>query len=224
MIITLDGPVASGKSTVARLLAEQLGYTYLNSGLLFRALAYLYLRDKQYTLDALPTINVHGIEKCINEGHLHYTYTHEYGAQIILYDTDITSLLKNPLIDQGASIISTHPGVRQALLMYQRSFAQGKDIVVDGRDSGTVVFPEAQYKFYLTASVEVRAQRWQRDQQAKGNDKDLEECIAFIQERDTRDSTRSIAPLKPAADALIIDTSTLTLQDVVGLITTIIRT
>jgi CMP/dCMP kinase len=216
MIITIDGPVASGKSTIARLLAEQLGYVYINSGFLFRGLAYIYVRERNYSIEHLQAISAQEVRQVL--GQLDYTYSLEQGARICIDGVDITPLLKEPEIDQAASLISTDPSVRQALLEYQRDFAHDKNTVVDGRDSGTVVFPAAEYKFYLTASTEVRAHRWQREQALKGRVFSLEESMEIIKERDDRDCTREVAPLKPASEALIIDTSTLTMQDVLAVI------
>lgn len=218
MIITIDGPVASGKSTVARALAQQLGYTYLNSGLLFRALAYIYVKERQASDEQIMHSAPQEIENIIYQGRIRYTYSLEQGARVIIDETDMTSFLKDPAVDHAASLISLDPAVRQALLEYQRNFVQGKEAVIDGRDAGTVVFPHADLKLYLTATLEVRAHRWQRDQLLKGNYVSLEESMHALAERDKRDSTRSIAPLKPAYDALILDTSSLTIQEVVSLI------
>ncbi len=216
MIITIDGPVASGKSTIARALAEQLGYMYLNSGLLFRALAYIYTKERRASDETMMHSTPHEVESIVYQGRIRYTYSMEQGARILLDGVDITPFLKDPDIDRAASLMSLNPAVRQVLLEYQRNFVGENNAVIDGRDAGTVVFPHADVKFYLTASLQIRAQRWHRDQLLKGTTISLEESLQALVERDKRDSTRSVAPLKPACDALILDTSSLTTQEVMA--------
>lgn len=227
MIITIDGPTASGKSTVARLLAEQLGYTYINSGLLFRALAYLLMKkvevvqNKKASIELFETalaedhtfLDIHSIEKLCER--LRYHFVSGKGSEVYLYDEPITHFLKSPEIDQAASIIGTHASVRQALLDFQRTLAQNHNVVADGRDCGTVVFPDADYKFFLTASLEVRAARLGHTLNSQSN-QSFEELKKAVEERDARDSHRTIAPLKPAPDAFIIDSSNMTVQEVIS--------
>ncbi len=257
MIITIDGPTASGKSTVARLLAEQLGYLYINSGLLFRGLGYILMKrthslmasdklrhDDHKARIALfekviakhpELIDIRSIEAIILKEAFHYRFVKDKGPEVFIRHEHITPFLKSPDIDQVASIIGTHAAVRQVLLDYQRELANNHDVVADGRDCGTAVFPHANYKFFLTASLEARAERWlnSHHQGAALDPKDshnaqaallsIEEVKKIIAERDERDSRRSIAPLKPAADAYIIDSSAMTVQDVITEILAIIN-
>ncbi len=200
MIITIDGPVASGKSTIAELLAKKRGYLYLNTGLLFRAVAYLlYIKNQTLNLSALT-----------------YTYTKDNGAQILYKDHNITPLLKTPEMDQLASQVATQKEVREALLVYQRQVAKEHNVVAEGRDTGTVVFPHADYKFYITASLEERAKRWQAYQLIRRNNYTLEDSIAMVNERDTRDEQRNVAPLRIPTGAHVIDTSDMTIDDAVN--------
>lgn len=208
MIITIDGPTASGKSTVAQLVAQRLNLLYINSGLLFRAVAYaLHAQNK---LNQSPTK-----EEIIQLFHSHTIIYRSIPAPEIMYQQHpITALLKNPLMDKAASIIATNPAIREALLEYQRELAHNHSVVADGRDCGTVVFPLAEHKFFITASLEVRAERWHNDNPSIP----LKSCIEIVRERDVRDSQRSIAPLKPAVNAITIDTSDMTREEVVSTI------
>lgn len=201
MIITLDGPMASGKSSIAAALAERLGFMHLNSGLLYRAVAYL---DLQYIALAEST----------NPQRLVYRYG-DHKAHIVFDNQDITRFLKMADIDRHASVLSACPEVRQALLDFQQSFAQSHDMVADGRDCGTVIFPGADYKFFVIADEAVRVARWHADQQRRGNDVSLEEACCALRERDIRDSSRACAPLRPAPDAEILDTSDCSVQEIV---------
>jgi cytidylate kinase len=199
MIITIDGPVASGKSTVARSLAKRLGYLYLNTGLMFRAAAYLlYVKDVS-----------------LNLSDLRYRYTPDAGAQMFYKESNITPLLKTAEMDQLASQAATLPEVRKALLLYQQKLAQENNVIAEGRDTGTVVFPQANYKFFITARPEVRAERWRKFQSSNGKDYDVEVSLESIKERDLRDTERQIAPLCIPEDAQVIDTSDMTVEQVV---------
>ncbi len=211
MIVTIDGPTASGKSTVARELAKRLGITYINSGLLFRALAYL-AETKHLTLNSESLNHILTLGK---ESILRYCYTQEQGAQVFYQDEDITPLLKTPSMDQLASKIALDPQVREVIALYQQKLAQTHSVIAEGRDCGTVIFPQADYKFYITASLDVRAQRWQKDQEKKGAHYTLKESKHFVEERDTRDSERSLAPLAIPVGAQVIDTSTMTIGQVI---------
>ena len=169
------------------------------------------------------------------EEKLHYRFVKDKGAEVFIRHENITPYLKTILIDETSSIVATNAAVRQVLLAYQRELANKHNVVADGRDCGTVVFPHAQYKFFLTASLEARAERWlnSHHQGAALDPKDshnaqaallsIEEVKKIIAERDERDSRRSIAPLKPAADAYIIDSSAMTVQDVITEILAIIN-
>jgi len=220
MIITIDGPTASGKSSVARALADKLNVYYLNTGLLYRALGYIACTAYNYTLATLPTVSDQTIQAILP--HLLYRYATD-GAQILYKNSDITENLKNPSMDQAASIISAVPIVRMLLLDYQRNFARHHSLVVDGRDCGSVVFPYAELKIFLTASVQVRAERWRNDLARKGQYFTEQDSIAFITERDKRDEERAIAPLIVPQGAIVIDNSTMSLQQTVEQIVALIQ-
>lgn len=206
MIITIDGPAASGKSTTAKLLAEMLKFNYLSTGLLYRAVAYLLLRNNRNINDQLMQKDldfINDIKYEFNGNNPKISFKHE----------DITSNLYNNLLDQAASIISKNPLVREKLLVIQRNVANSYSIVADGRDCGTVVFPNADYKFYLTANVEVRANRMKQDLARKNLQMDIEEIKKSLIERDKRDMERSIAPLRIPEGGIIIDNSNMNIQD-----------
>lgn len=207
MIITIDGPTASGKSTVARLLADKLGFTYLNTGLLYRALAHVLLTQYDYTLEVLA----HPLRSDVRDVLLHIIYSYEPcdGASVIYMSNDITPLLKTPLIDKGSSVISQDEYVREKILDLERASACGTNIIVEGRDCGSVAFPQAEYKFFLTAAVGIRAQRWQEDQARRGIPLSFDQAEAFIQERDARDSTREVSPLIIPKGAHVVDNSSM---------------
>lgn len=207
MIITIDGPTASGKSTIARKLALKLGITYINTGLLFRAIAYL--------VNIKHDINLNELLLESKENPLQYRYSQEHGAQIFYNDTEITPLLKTELMDLLASRIALNEDVRGCIEHYQKQLACTQSVIADGRDCGTIIFPHADYKFYITARLEVRASRWQQDQEKKGFHYSLNECKKLLEERDLRDSTRTLAPLAIPHGALIIDTSTMNIEEVI---------
>lgn len=215
MIITIDGPTASGKSTTAQLLAQKLGFYYLNSGLLYRAFAYILLHNG-YTVDTIAHVKSSDIVAYLGQSRLTYD-ADEANNPIVKFDgTDITYALKgSALIDQSASIVSANNDVRQMLLKIQRDFGQVHSLVIDGRDAGTVVFPNAEYKFYLTADIRVRAGRLMIDQQARGNNLTLQEACSQIEMRDKRDIERTSAPLKVPVGAIIVDNSLWSLEETV---------
>lgn len=221
MIITIDGPSASGKSTIARLLSKKLNFFYINSGLLFRALAYIFFTKYRLAENEFKNIQYKDLIQLINQD---LTYKYINGrAQVFFQSNDITSCLYGPHIGQGASIIGENQFVRKIILEYQRSLAQDFNVIADGRDCGTEVFPFADYKFFLFASPHVRALRWQQSQKRKGKNYTFEEALAWIEQKDKRDSEREIAPLKPAEDAIIIDNSNLTIEETLIKILTIVN-
>lgn len=217
MIITIDGPAASGKSTVARRLACELSCYYLYSGLLYRAMAYLLVKHYGYTREQLAAPVEAHIHEILASGRFCYRYTPEQGAQIFFDGADCTPWLKTHEIDDVASISSTAIVVREAVLRLQRDLAHNYDLVADGRDCGTVVFPEAQHKFFLTASPQIRAQRWHRDQQRLGKQLTFDEALAAVVERDERDTKRALCPLVIPQRAHVIDNSDLTMEETVKL-------
>lgn len=222
MIITIDGPAASGKSTIARALADHYGYYYLNSGLLFRGLAYVLLESGLYIKNTLGKPTAADVDKYLDPELFCYTYTRQDGPCVTFKGQVITPYLKTELIDQGASLVSTNWYVRVKLYDLQHALTQNHSLVTDGRDTGTVVFPNADYKFFITAAVSVRAKRWQADQAKKGAIFSYEQAVKEIEQRDARDSERDQAPLMIPKDAHIIDTSNLTVAQVLEVMHTIL--
>lgn len=220
--ITIDGPVASGKSTISRMLAKKLGYYYIYSGALYRALAYVLIHNKGYTHEQLHHPEMSDVLECLNPLRLIYTYDAQSQERVFFDGIDITSHLKDSSIDQGASIVSTDPQVRDEINKLIRLIAQKFDVVVDGRDAGTVIFPDATKKFYLTAELDVRARRWQEAQRKLGNAYTHAQALQQLNERDKRDKERKIAPLVIPDEAILIDNSELdaeqTLAEIVNYI------
>ncbi len=204
MIITIDGPVASGKSTVAEKMAVQFGFFYLYTGLLYRALAYALVTSFSYTKETLQEPAQKDIDSLLAEGRIVYRY--DSGGPHIFFDgAEITGLLKSEFVDGISSISSANPRVREGVFVLQQSIAMQNDIVADGRDTGTVVFPDAEVKFFLTASLEERARRWRIGQEQQGNLLDEREALAAVSLRDERDTNRVVSPLKIASDAILVD-------------------
>jgi len=215
MIVTIDGPTASGKSTVARALAQELGFYYLPTGWLYRAVAYLLVEEFGYTQDMLATPTREDVQYCLEPSRLIYTYDEKQGGKLFFNKRDITSYLKDYLVDVYVAIISPIVMVRELVVNAQRAFAQSTDCVIEGRDIGSVVFPKAHYKFYLTASLSVRAQRWQKDQEQRGNTFTLEQAQVQIASRDTKDKERKHSPLTIPKGAITIDNSDLTFDQTI---------
>lgn len=206
MIITIDGPVCSGKSSVARSIANNLRIYYLNSGLLYRGLAYILVHKFNYSQKDLENPKQEDLSIILFNSRMNYSFDGK-NAYIFFDDINITPELKNREVDLYSSISSVNKKVRESLLSFQRKLGQNYDLICEGRDCGSVVFPNADYKFFLTASVEIRAKRWQLDQQLKGKNYTLEECVDIISDRDKRDIERKISPLIVPQNAVIIDSS-----------------
>ncbi len=213
--IAIDGPAASGKSTLGAALAQHLGYLYFDTGVMYRAVTWAALDRSIEISDELAVTRLAealSIDVC--------PPSKDDGRQcdVICDGVDITWLIREPRIDQNVSPVSAYPGVRSAMTAQQRRIGlQGKVIMV-GRDIGTVVLPEAQLKIYLDASVEERAQRRHREVKARGNNhaQTFEEILHAMKRRDAIDSGRATAPLKPAPDAIIIDSTTLNVAEVIA--------
>jgi cytidylate kinase len=214
MIITIDGPVASGKSTVAQVLAQRFNFYYLYTGLLYRAIAYALVKTYGYSELDLASPKSSDLDELLASGRIVYMF-HDGMAHIVFDGTDITNLLKTEYVDQISSISSANSLVRSAVYRLQQSIATGTDIVADGRDTGSVVFPRADVKFFLTASVEERARRWRNDQVSQGNAVTLSDAITAVNMRDQRDKTRKISPLIQAADAILIDNSSWSIDETI---------
>jgi len=207
-VITIDGPVGSGKSTLGRMLAERLGILYLDTGAMYRAVG-LAAREQGIAADDDTALG----RLCAQ---IRITFSREHGRQhVFLNGTDVTDDIRLPEVSMLASAVSAQPSVRKALVAQQRACAGG-GLVADGRDAGTVIFPAAPFKFYLDASVEVRAQRRYKELIDKNIPIEYTSLLKEIEQRDHNDTTRLHAPLKPAPDAVIIDTSQMTIEDVLN--------
>lgn len=203
-VIAIDGPSASGKGTVAQLVAQRLGYHYLDSGALYRIVA---LAGKQASIawndEAALAAMAAGLKIRFENG------------EILLDGRIVSEAVRSEEMSRGASEVAVHPGVRRALLDLQHDFRQAPGLVADGRDMGSVVFPDAQAKVFLTASAAVRAERRYKQLIGKGNHANLAQILTDIEARDARDMQRSAAPLRQCEDAILLDTSELTIDQAV---------
>ena len=214
--IAIDGPAGAGKSTIAKRLAKELGFYYVDTGAIYRTGAYF-----MDLLDISPK-DVDGVSRYIDELTVEIEYDEEGLQHMIMNGMDVTDDIRTPDISQKASLISAHAVVRDMLLDMQRDVAKRHNVIMDGRDIGTVVLPRANVKIFLTASAEVRAQRRYLELQAKGSKDSFEKVLAEIVKRDHQDSTREIAPLKQAKDAVLVDTSALDIDGAVAAIRAVI--
>lgn len=209
-VLTIDGPSGSGKGTIARRVADRLGWHLLDSGALYRLVAYAGERE------GLARDDQAGHERLARGLDVRFGLTAEGGEQIWLAGEEVSQAIRTEQTGEGASRVGAMPGVRAALLERQRAFAHAPGLVADGRDMGTVVFPSAALKIYLTASAEERARRRYNQLKDKGLDANLAALSLDIAERDRRDASRPIAPLKPADDALIVDSTSMTIDAVLA--------
>lgn len=223
MIITIDGPTASGKSTIARMLAHEFHYYYVCSGFLYRALAYLLINKFGYTEHTVVHVDSKDIAACFDPGLFKYVYDEKQQERVFFDGHDITPLLKDSFIDKISSITSVNVYVRHFVTQLQHAIAVDYNIVIDGRDVGSVVFPHAEIKFYLIASVEVRAQRWLIDQSKRGNHYTQQEATEKIAERDRRDRERTVAPLIIPEGAVVVDNSYLSLQQTFDIMVGVVK-
>jgi len=203
-------------------LAQKLGYVHLNSGLLYRGIAYVLVHFFNYTQEQLANPKQADLDFIINHHKLVYRDVN-YHAQVCYENQDITSYLKTKIMDNYASISSASPQVRISLMQLQRQVGEQHNLVAEGRDTGTKVFPNADLKIFLTASLEIRAKRWQGFMHKTGKDYSLSECAALVDERDQRDINREVAPLIPSPDAIIIDSSNLDIDQVINQIYELIK-
>lgn len=205
MIVTIDGPAGTGKSTAAKALAEELGFQYLDTGAMYRMVA---LAARQREIDPQDESAVAALAATLR--------IDLEGGRALLDGEDVCSQLRTADVTLAASIVAQHPRVRAVLVDRQREVARGRDIVCEGRDQGTVVFPDAACKFFLTANPEERARRRLAELEAAGNEVSFAELLRDQTDRDERDAARATAPLRPADDAILVDTTELSLEEVVS--------
>ena len=210
-VITIDGPAGSGKSTISRLLAKKIGCLYLDTGAMYRAVALAAKRNKTDLNDGKA------LEQLCHSLDLHFK-TDQTPPRLFLNGEDISSSIRSPEMDMASSKVSAVGEVRKAMTGLQRKMAKGMTLVAEGRDMGTVVFPEAKHKFYLTASLEIRTERRHKERLERGETVSRALIESQLKKRDHQDKTRTIAPLRAADDAKIIDTTEMTPEQVLGAI------
>lgn len=220
MIIAIDGPSGAGKSTVAKAAAKELGFNCLDTGAMYRAVAW-YALEHGLALDDEAALGEVARTKEISFGHVAGDPT---PRRVFIDGVEVTDAIRTAQVDRSVSSVSAHPCVREALVDQQRRIGNAGDYVVEGRDIGTVVFPEAEVKVFLTASDEERAHRRVRQNADRGvGSLDFEEVLADIRRRDAHDSARAAAPLKPAADAVHVDSTGHYIEEVIDMICAMAR-
>jgi len=207
--IAIDGPAGAGKSTIAKRLAKELNYYYVDTGAIYRTVAYF------LDLLGISPKDVDGVERYIDELTINIEYDEDGKQHMLMNGMDVTDEIRTQDISQKASLVSAHAVVREMLLDMQRDVAKAHNVIMDGRDIGTVVLPKANVKIFLTASPEVRAKRRCDELVAKGQKAQYQQVLKEIQQRDYQDTHREIAPLKMARDSIKLDTSDLDIDQVV---------
>ena len=203
--VAIDGPAAAGKSTISKIVAKKLGFTYIDTGAMYRAFTYYVIKkgvdpkDEKASCALIPEVNIE---------------LHKDGT-VICSGEDVTKVIREPLVSGNVSYIASYKDIRLALVEQQRAMSKRVSVVMDGRDIGTYVLPHAEVKIFMIASAEERAHRRFIENQEKGIPTTLEDIIADVKKRDTIDSTRAFAPLKPADDSILLDTTKLTIDEVV---------
>lgn len=215
--IAIDGPAGAGKSTIARRLAKEMGYHYVDTGAIYRTAAYF------FELWGVAPKDIDGIKRYIDELNIAIEYDEEGVQHMLMNGIDVTDDIRTQEIGQKASLVSAHAVVREALLDMQREVAENYDVIMDGRDIGTVVLPKATVKIFLTASAEVRAKRRTEELLAKGQKAKYEQVLKEIQQRDYQDTHREVAPLKMCRDSVKLDTSELDIDGVIAAMKDIIE-
>lgn len=208
--VAIDGPAGAGKSTIARRLAKELGFYYVDTGAIYRTVAYF------FDLWGVSPKDIDGITRYIDELTIGIEYDDEGVQHMIMNGMDVTGDIRTPDLSQKASLVSAHAIVRDLLLDMQREMAEKHNVIMDGRDIGTVVLPKATVKIFLTATPEVRAKRRTDELIAKGQKADYNKILKDIQQRDYQDTHREIAPLKMARDSIKLDTSELDIDGVIA--------
>ena len=204
--IAIDGPAGAGKSTIAKMVAKKLNFIYVDTGAMYRAIALYLLRGGVDTADETA------VSEAVKNADI--TIRYQDGAQqVILNGEDVSGLIRTEKVGNTASATSVYPSVRAHLLELQRSLAASQNVIMDGRDIGTTVFPDAELKIFVTASPEIRAQRRYDELKAKGQEASFEEILENVKQRDHIDQTREVSPLKKADDALLLDNSHLTIAE-----------
>jgi cytidylate kinase len=214
VVVAIDGPAGAGKSTVARTVAEKLGYVYINTGAMYRAVA---LWAIQLSLDLKDHLK---LERLAAEARIEFQ---PRSTRVLLNGADVTEAIAEPAVSEAASIISAVRGVRRALVVEQRRIGEATSVVMEGRDIGTVVFPDAAVKIFLDADVHVRAGRRSKELETRGHAADVNDIATQIAERDKRDSTRAEAPMLQAPDAVYVDSSGLDAEQVAEAILRVVR-
>ncbi len=214
--VAIDGPAGAGKSTIAKKCAKELGFIYVDTGALYRAIGVNALRQNVDTKDS------EGVEKTLDGVQIQLRFI-DGEQRVFLGDEDVSEAIRTPEASMAASNVSAIPSVRSFLFDLQRNIAKENDCIMDGRDIGTVVLPNAQFKIFMTATAEIRAQRRYDELIAKGIDANYREVLDDIIKRDYQDSHREIAPLKQADDAVVIDTTQMTPDEVAETIIKMIR-
>lgn len=216
MKIAIDGPAGAGKSSIAKLVAKKLSFVYVDTGAMFRTVAYYFLNQGKDPSDAEMVT-----EECKK---ISISIEYKDGAQHIFLDgTDVSTEIRQEEVGKNASVVAKNQAVRNRLLALQRQMAEKQDVIMDGRDIGTVVLPDAQVKIYLTASASVRAERRYKELVEKGETCNLKKIEEDIIARDEQDMNREIAPLKQAEDAVLVDSSYMTIEEVVDKIIEIVE-
>ena len=215
--VAIDGPAGAGKSTIAKRLARELGYHYVDTGAIYRTLGYF------FNLIGIPPKDLDGITKYIDECVIEIEWDEDGSQHMFLNEVDVSEEIRTPEISKIASTVSAHKLVRDTLLDMQRDVAKKHNVIMDGRDIGSVVLPKADVKIFLTASAEVRAKRRYEELIAKGQKADYNKVLQEIKQRDYQDTHRPVAPLKMARDSIKVDTSGMDIEQVLEAMKKIIR-
>lgn len=210
--IAIDGPAGAGKSTIAKAAAKHLGFIYVDTGAMYRAIGLYTIRK------GVDPADIQAVAELLSEIEVSLARDENKNQLVILNGEDVSGLIRTEQVSMAASRVSAIPEVRAFLLNLQRDLAKTADVIMDGRDIGTVVLPDAKVKIFLTASAEIRARRRYDELIAKGEQAVYEDVLADVIERDNNDMNRAIAPLKPAQDSVIVDTSELNLEESIALL------